>query len=258
MRNSRKVIYYGNGFDITLRELLFSIVIILAMITVGFFLSEKIASKSDEANQEYYQAIKIDGDTELFKYGMRTDVGNAFVYGTLEAVDPVSYSELDSSYAYIEKVKERYTRHTRQVAHTITANGKTQTYYTTETYWTWDRVGSEEIHCTKISFCGVEFDYGMIDFPSTYCADTIKESSSIRYKYYVCDTSYDGTVYGRLADNSITGAIFVDGENAEEAMKTMCSYGMVAQVIFWIFWVFLIGLAVYGFCYFDNQWLEDN
>jgi hypothetical protein len=258
MRNSRKVIYYGNGFDITLRELLFSIVIILVMITVGFFLSEKIASKSDEANQEYYQAIKIEDDTELFKYGMRTDVGNAFISGTLEAVDPVSYCELDGEYAYVKKVKEEYTKHTRRVAHTRTFNGKTETYYTTETYWTWDRVGSEEIHCTKISFCGVEFDYGIIDFPSTYCADTIKTSSHIRYEYYVCDTSCDGTIYCRLGDNTITGAKFMDGVGTEEALELMCSSGTVAQVTFWIFWIILIGAAVFGFCYIDNRWLEDD
>lgn len=84
---------------------------------------------------------------------MDTNVGNAFVYGDLKAVDTVTYPEISGEYMYVEKVKEKYTRHTRKVRH---SNGKT-TWYTTETYWTWDRVGSEDIKCKEVSFCGVNF-----------------------------------------------------------------------------------------------------
>lgn len=101
--------------------------------------------------KKYNKAIKIESQ-ELFEYGMRTNAGNAFVYGDLKAVDTVTYPEIGGEYIYIEKVKERYTMHTRQVAHTTTMNGKTHTYYTTETYWTWDYAGSEERICDEISF----------------------------------------------------------------------------------------------------------
>lgn len=111
----RTVIYDGETFEITARELLFSVIIVILMLTAGFFIGEKIASAADERNQEYEQAAKIDGDKELFEYGMRTDIGNAFVCGTLKAVDPVSLPEIDGEYAYIEKVEERYTKHTRTV-----------------------------------------------------------------------------------------------------------------------------------------------
>ena len=111
----RTVIYDGETFEITARELLFSVIIVILMLTAGFFIGEKIASAADERNQEYEQAAKIDGDKELFEYGMRTDIGNAFVCGTLKVVDPVSLPEIDGEYAYIEKVEERYTKHTRTV-----------------------------------------------------------------------------------------------------------------------------------------------
>ena len=104
-----------------------------------------------DQNEKYNKAVKIETQ-DLFEYGMRTNIGNAFVYGDLLAVDTVTYPEIGGSYMYVEKVKERYTMHTRQVAHTRTVNGKTQTYYTTETYWTWDRVGSEDKTCNEISF----------------------------------------------------------------------------------------------------------
>lgn len=253
----QKVIYHGNGWDLTVREAVFSIAIFFLMLMFGFFLSEKIASGLDEQNQEYYQAVKIDGDTEVFQYGMRTNIGNAFVSGVLEAVDPVTYPEIGGEYAYVEKVKERHTRHTRRVAHTRTVNGKTQTYYTTETYWTWDVVGREEIHCGSIRFLETDFEYGKIPFPDSEYLETIKESSKIRYKYYGAGTSYQGSIYADLRDRTVNGATFIVNCNAHEAEERMVNSGKWVLVGFWIFWIVLTGFAIYGFCYFDNRWLED-
>ncbi len=109
------VIYDGGTFEITARELLFSVIIVIFMLTVGFFIGEKISSVADEKNQEYEQAAKIEDNKDLFEYGMRTDIGNAFVSGTLKAVDPVSLPEIDGEYAFIIKTEERYTRHGRTV-----------------------------------------------------------------------------------------------------------------------------------------------
>jgi hypothetical protein len=89
MRKGSTIIYSGSGWDLTVRELMFSIVIILVMLTGGFFISEKISSSCDNKNEEYYQAIKIDNDAEQFQYGMRTNVGNAFVKGTLSVYLPL-------------------------------------------------------------------------------------------------------------------------------------------------------------------------
>ena len=122
MRKGSKIIYSGNGWDMTVRELMFSIVIILIMLMGGLFISEKIASHNDEQNQEYYQAMQIDGNAELFQYGMRTDVGNAFVKGTLTVVDPITDPSIDGEFAYIKVEEQHYNRHTRQVAHTRTVN----------------------------------------------------------------------------------------------------------------------------------------
>lgn len=238
-------------FKITKREILFSVVILSIMLLLGVVIHGNINDRLMLEYQKYNTALQINNDSELFNYGMKTNVGNAFVYGDLKAVDTVTYPEIGGEYMYIEKVKERYTMHTRTV--TTTVNGKTTTRV--ETYWTWDRVGSEDIKCKEVSFCDVVFDSNKIDLPSSYYIDTIKESSHVRYKYYGIGTKYTGTIFAELKDNTIpddTG--FNNNMNIEETMESLKSGWQL--VLFWVFWILLTGGCLFGFYYIDNNWLE--
>lgn len=243
---------YGE-FKITKREIIASISIIAVMLLIGFLISGKISEANIDRNEVYNKAIKIES-TDLFEYGMRTNVGNAFIYGDLEAVDTVTYPEIDGEYMYVEKIKERYTMHTRTVTYTD-SNGKTKTR--TETYWSWDRVDYEDLKCKEIMFCGVKFDSNKIDIPGSSYIDTIKESSHIRYKYYGTPTKFTGTIFTELKDNTITdNTDFYSDMNLEETVEWKTSTGIGWLIFFWIVWIGLICLCVYGFYYIDNRWLE--
>ena len=251
--NHKKGFDFGS-FEITNREIIASVSIIAVMILIGVLISGKISEHQMDKNETYNKAVKIES-TDLFQYGMDTNVGNAFVYGDLKAVDTVTYPEIGGEYMYVEKVKERYTQRTKQVAHTKTVNGKQQTYYTTETYWTWDRVGSEDIKCEEISFCGVIFKSNKIDIPGSDYIDTIKESSHIRYKYYGTGTKFTGTIFADLRNKTISdNTNFYNNMNIEETVEYLESGGGV--IIFWIFWIILIVACVFSFYYLDNKWLE--
>ena len=95
-------------FEITKREILASISIIAVMLLIGFTISGRISNYILDRNEKYNKAIKIES-SDLFEYGMRTNVGYAFVYGDLKAVDTVSYPEINGEYMYIEKIEEHYT-----------------------------------------------------------------------------------------------------------------------------------------------------
>lgn len=235
----------------TKREILFSVVIVSVMLIVGLIIHGNISDSLMVQYQKYNTALQIQDDTDLFAYGMRTNVGNAFVYGELKSVDTVTYPEIGGQYMYVEKVKERYTRHTRTV--TTTVNGKTK--IRTEVYWSWDRVGSEDIKCKEISFCGITFNSNKINLPSTDYITTIKESSHVRYKYYGVSCSYLGTIFTELMDNTITDHTnFYDNYSIENTIKSFeSSWQLIA---FWIFWIILIVACVAGFYYVDNKWLE--
>lgn len=237
--------------EITKREVIAGLVIIAFMMIVGFFISDNITDWQNEQNAKYQKAIHIEKDKDMFQYGMDTNVGNAFVYGDLKAVDPVTYDEIGGEYMYIEKVEERYTMHTRTVLYTV--NGKVK--HRTETYWTWDYAGSEDKRCKKINFCGITFDSNKINMPSSYLIDTIKESSHVRYKYYGVSKEYTGTIFTKLSDHTIEDqTFFYENQNIDEVLENKTTG--IWNVMFWIVWIVLTAITITGFYFLDNRWLN--
>lgn len=242
------------NFEIKKREVLASICMIAVMLLVGVLISQNISEYRMDKNEMYNKALKIE-DVDVFRYGMDTNVGSAFVYGKMEAVDTVTYPEIDGQYMYIEKMTERYTRHERVVTYT-TGSGKTkQTHTRIETYWTWDVIGIEELKCNKISFCETVFDSSKFDIPDAEYIDTVRESVNIRNKYYGTGTKFEGTIFTDLRDGTISeNTKFYENKNIQEAEKEL-ERGY-EELLFWIFWIMLIILGVIGFCYLDNRWLD--
>lgn len=256
MKNrSMQRVFIFNTFEITKRELLASISIVAVMLLLGILIGDKISDWQMDQNAKYDTAVKID-EQELFEYGMRTNVGNSFVYGDLKAVDTVTYPEIGGAYMYVEKVEEHYNMHTRQVAHTRTVNGHTETYYTTETYWSWDYAGSEELVCEEISFLGVKLDIEKIDIPDSEYIDTIKQSGHVRFKYYGVGLQFTGTIFTELKNQTISdGTPFYENLTIEETVEHLETGAWL--IVFWVCWNIFTGACVCGFYYFDNRWLEN-
>lgn len=241
-----------DGTEITKREILFSICIIIISLLIGIVITNKISDSILDRNEVYNKSIKIE-DSDLFKYGMETNVGNAFVFGNLEAVDTVSYPEIDGQYMYAKKVKEKYTMHTRTVRYKVGKHYQTRT----EHYWTWDYAGQDELTCKQIKFSDVVFDSVKFDIPSPDHIKTIKESSHIRYKYYGTPTKFEGTIFANLKDNTIPdNTNFYDDQTTEETYKMLVSNGSFYVGLFWVLWFPLTALVVYGFYRLENRWLE--
>lgn len=244
--------------EITSREIIVSIAIIAAFLIGGFLISGRIQDGIDDANARYNIDVKIDclDSNELFVYGMRTNIGNAFVYGKLIAVDTVSYPEVDGEYMEIKKTIEKYTMHTRQVAHTRRVNGRTRTYYTTEVYYSWDYVGSESKRCEKVRFCDVEFSSDRINLPPLGHIDT-QTFGNIRYIYEGSKTEYIGTLFSDLREDTISeDSDFLADLAIDEAVEHYKNTGTVKQVLFWFVWMIICGVCVYGFYSLENRWLE--
>lgn len=248
---------YWDDFEITKREVLASIAIIAMLLIVGLGISDKISDKIADKNEKYNKAIKIESK-ELFDYGMRTDVGNAFVYGELKAVDPVTYPEINGEYMYAEKVKERYTMHTRTVTYTTGSGKNRMTHTRTEHYWTWDVIDSESKHSKELMFCGIKFPYKKIDIPGTKHIDTISTGYHLRDVYYGTKAKHKGTVFTKLKDGTIKDkSSFYKDQKTEETKEHLTDGEKGWLIVFWVAWIILIVACVIGFYYFENDWLEE-
>ena len=148
-RQSVTFLEIGNA-EITYRELIVSVGIVFIMLILGSVIAGNITRDSLERKKEYNTAISIESEN-MFDYGMRTNVGNAFCQGALEAVDTVSDSRIDGQWMYIYCEEKHYTMHTRTVT---TTDSKGHTRTRVETYWTWDYYSSEEHNSKNITFLG--------------------------------------------------------------------------------------------------------
>lgn len=242
-------------FEITPREVIASFSIILIMLIFGVFIDGKLDDARIDQNEIYNKAAKIESIDE-FLYAMKTNVGPSFVSGVLEPSDVVTDPEIDGEYISLRIVQERYTMHTRQVAHTRTVNGKTHTYYTTETYWRWDKVGEERKDVDEVIFDGITFPRSKIPYKSDEHIDTIRKGLSYtRYKYYGTPAKkYEGVIFTSLKDGTISDSskFYVD-KTIKEVYESCLQKDL--SWLFWIFWVLLIGICVCGFFYIDNRWL---
>lgn len=248
---------YAFGIEITLREILASVTIVAFMLLAGFLISDSINNSVQDKNEEYQKAVKLNTSQE-FQYGLRTDVGNAFCYGELSVVDPVSYPEVDGEYMYISKSREEYRMHTRQVTKTRTGpDGKEETYTETEIYYSWDTISSEQLHSNELTFNDVIFPYSKFDIPSSHYIDTIYTWATVRYVYYGTDTDFTGTLYTKISDHTIADqSRFFQDKTPDETLASLISSSGAVLIFFWIIWIVLTSGIVFFFYSRENAWLE--
>lgn len=241
--------------EITKREIIASITIIAVWFCIGFLIADKIDSWQQDRNAEYDRAARIERE-DLFAHGMDTNLGNAFVYGDLQAMDPVTYPEIDGVYSYVRKVKEKYTMHTRIVTKTRrNASGKTETYPEVETYWTWDYAGEENQKSKNFIFLGQQFLANKFILPEGDHIETIKESSNVRYKYYGAPEKMTGTLYTTLQQGTIRDeSKFYNNKTIMETTEMLTTEGLTN--IFWIAWIIFGIFLIIGFYHLDNYWLN--
>lgn len=247
--------------EITKREIIVSIAIVAVMMIIGFPISDKITDSQNDRNAEYQKAVHIE-DSDLFQYGMETNIGNAFVYGDIEPVDTVTFEEIGGEYLCVEKIEERYERHEKWET---VKDDEGNEHEEKKVWYEWETEDREEKHVEEIKFCGIAFPFGKIVLTEEKYIDTIKgdkvwswesdEYVKVRFRYYGIPTNHTGTIYTRLANKTISdGSRFYKDCTIEQALE-ICTAG-TGIASFWIGWVLFTAACVVGFCYMDNRWLE--
>lgn len=252
MRWRLKTFLLINGIEITSREILASIAIVLVMLIVGMSFSGDIRRATLEKKQEYNTAVDITTD-ERFDYGLRTDAGRAFCYGILSAVDTVMDDRIPGEFMYIYCEEQHYNAHTRTVTRT---DAKGHTYTTTEVYYSWDHAGSETKHSQTVHFLGKEFSYDQIDMPDSEYLTTQYRGHSVRFKFYVCPVEYTGTMYTMLSEHTIQQAAFYAGQDISQTRDGLMQSAERGVTVFWVVWGIVTVVMVIVFCALENRWLK--
>lgn len=258
------------GVEITKREVLVSSVILCAMLTVGLFINSSISEHTAAKNEVLISAVQIDSPS-TFAHALKTNVGNVLAYGTLEAVDPVSFPELSGRFLAANKIREEYTMHVE--TYTVT-DSEGNSHVETRTYWSWDYSGQATEQASTVTFLGhstspdsfimnnmsrlsLSQDELSSDCPYRLRGNYLYKDSDTRYYYKVIPVSTVGTVQATLMDNQFASqATFYPNQQPDDVIENSLRFQNVPNIIFWVFWSLLIAGAIVGFCYLDNRWLE--
>lgn len=241
--------------EVTPREVLVSVVIVLLMVGIGFFIAESIHNKVSVDNEQYFKALKIDNNPELFDYAIKTEVGNMLSYGKFKANEPVSDRLIKGEYFSIIKTEEHYVMKTRTVTYTD-SNGKTKTR--TETYWEWDEVDEEQFKTDTFNYLGRNFKYKIVPFRNYKYKETVKTSSHVRFIFYVIPEEFNGTLYSKAKSKTITDTKLYSGDNIKDVIADKEGSADNAVLIFWICWILLTSIIVVVFVVLENRYINDN
>lgn len=248
-----KTSFYIGKIEITVREILFSTIILSFLVGIGIWVSNPILKRANEKALEIVSCVKV-SDSEKFGYIKRTNAGGFLAEGNLVS-DPVSIPDLEGIYMAIKKDKERYTMHTETY---VVTDSKGHSHIKTRTYWSWDVIHTDKWVSDSITFLNQRFGLKDIKYHwiTTY-NKTIKESSHIRYVYYTHPVSVDGLMIGIAEDKIYQNLSFQENTTIDKTVKKAEKNIKNAPIIFFVIWAIFIIFVIIGFYAIENRWLED-
>lgn len=238
--------------EITGREIILAIIAFVILTAVGLFISNGVYDKSQENNDKYFKALKVDNDSDTFQYAINTQVGKTLAEGEVKTVDPIKVDGLKGSYFALVRDTERYTQHTRQVSYKC---GK-RTCYRTETYWTWDVINSDTYMSKKAKFLGGEYASEDLNAVNNSYISTVSAGFHLRYKYYGTPAKFKGVLYTDTKNSKLNDSYFHHGAELKPLMEKKEKEAEKDAIIFLIVWeIISAGLAI-GYTLLDNKFIN--
>lgn len=242
---------------VTLREALFSIFLFGVLMLIGSLISGYIKSYAHNKHLVYKQAMQIRNNPDEFKWAMATDVGHVFVEGQLKSVGTVTHPKLNIGVTEYSAVYQHYNMHTRPVTRTRSdGKGRSHTYTTIETYWTWDTYKRKHDSVTNVVFSGVEFDYKKFILDDFYKSKTVENGYRDRIVFNYIPSELHGSLFGEIKHKTLDGKIKLSDVSLDNLYKHYTT--SILNTVFWIFWSIMSVVLIILFYIFENKWLEDS
>lgn len=251
------ILFESIDWRVTLREALFSIFLFGVLMLIGSLISGYIKSYVHNKHLVYKQAMQIRNNPDEFKWAMATDVGHVFVEGQLKSVGTVTHPKLNIDVTEYSAVYQHYNMHTRPVTRTMSdGKGRSRTYTTIETYWTWDTYKRKHDSVTNVVFSGVEFDYKKFILDDFYKSKTVENGYHDRIVFNYIPSELHGSLFGEIKHKTLDGKIKLSDVSLDNLYKHYTT--SILNTIFWIFWSIISVVLIILFYIFENKWLEDS
>lgn len=205
-----------------------------------FVLCEPFVCSLNDKSYSLLKATHLDSE-ETFQYCISTGFGSVLAYGDLISNEPITNNHIDSPCMYIEKVTERYTKHTK-------GSGEEK-----EVYYSWDVVDKEIDNTHTFNFLGTTFDFNSVDIQSipTHKTRNYSYSKDIRYYYEYVLSNATGSLYTTLTTEGVSsGSTFFNKYTPKEVVSNVENSIEWSYDAFYVVWILFTILLIFGVIYF--------
>lgn len=234
-------------------------------------------------NQVNYTTAIQSTEKDNFNYIVDSQQGRVLANGDFSTTDNLAkFDEMNKGFTYVKRDKEHYTMHTSTIC-----SGE-PVHCTTTTYYTWDRVDSEEKYADKITFMEREYPATLFNFDkyssNTNCSEFASAGNGTGFfetkrgcvdgNWYIDDNdryvystvpvtfnaSFLASTYGGLKpfeEKSIT----LQNKSIEKILHDVGRYELIS---FWVVTILLIilvisaGFAAYVWVFEDGVWSTED
>lgn len=255
-KSSEVVLLDFCDWSITLREALFSLLMIGVLVLIGFLVSNAIDESENNKVLRYRQAVALCSDEE-FQHAISTDVGDVFASGILSARSPITNEHIKGEgFLRVGVLHQEHRMHTQ---HYTTVDNKGKVHHHVRHYWSWDTMSSDEHHSPEVEYCGVVFPYDKFSYSLVgEDMETFGTGFNRRDVVYTMKPRFNATIFCTMDKGTIAGGyriVLNEGVGIEEYRERLCSRHGV--MIFWIMWSIFSIFVVVMFLYAENTWLEE-
>jgi len=259
MRGTDENAFSTGRTGITKREMRIGVYILLVAFVIGIIAISIITSVIKKTNKIYSEAVRIESK-EMYDQALSEGNANGLVYGKFTVSEPVKLEELNGTYGYIVRTKEKYTRHKKKK--------RAVTYK-------WDIVETEYFGPDTIKFMGHDYKadkffvseslmrldiddsvlikQGVFQYirDGYVCEDDVTSSGDYRYNYSYLPIEFEGNMLVSFKNNEIEPVVKDSIEivlcTIDERFERLQFNEKSAPVIFWSGWIILIivGSVIY-------------
>lgn len=230
-------------------------------------------------NQVNYTTAIQSTKQDDFNYIVDSQQGRVLANGNFTTNGKLAkFDEMNKGFTYVERTKEHYTMHTREDCST---DSKGNEHCHTETYYTWDSVGTDVSFADKIRFMGRDypttlFDYSRYKSNADACEFTAAGTGTgffetkhgcingdfylnddDRYTYATVPVSFNATflatTYGGLKPFN-EKAITLQDKSIKQVLHDVGQYRLIG---FWVLTFILILLTI-GAGAIAYQWVMED